>query len=96
MKLHYEFMEFTKEENEKIKILNSKYEQKIKDLSLVVKKQEDEILNLKKNLIKKEECFKDLEMKLKHHEDIVKTARNSAPDFNSNLASISSDKVKKH
>jgi hypothetical protein len=87
MKLNFEFMEFTKEENEKLKKLNSKFEQKIRDLSLTVKKQDEEILNLKKSLIKKEEYYNEVESKLKHQEEISKTARNtsSASDSNGNI-----------
>lgn len=87
MKLHFEFMEFTKEENEKLKKLNSKFEQKLRDLSVTVKKQEEEILNLKKCLIKKEEYYNEVESKLKHQEEISKTARNtsSASDSNCNI-----------
>jgi hypothetical protein len=80
-------MEFTKEENEKLKNLNSKFEKKIRDLSLVVKKQEEEILNLKKNLLIKDELYSEVELKLKHHEEISKTTRNtsSISDINCNI-----------
>jgi hypothetical protein len=88
MKLHYEFIDYKNEENEKLKILNGKLEVQIKELNLAAKKYEEEIINFNKSLAKKEEMINELNLRLRHHEELIKTSRNNAPDYASLGAGI--------